>query len=129
MRGGGSPTSSKDDKAVVSLSSGNGIYMNKTQFFSGSQSSSAMITGSSSGSVFQPTFDSGFVIQTGSLDLQVNGLNLLSEQTNQKDITNTFDFFISSSLKDIVIFAQRSGSGITLKEDDKIIMNFQQALE
>ncbi len=43
-----------------------------------------MITGSSSGSVFQPTFDSGFVIQTGSLDLQVNGLNLLSEQTNQK---------------------------------------------
>jgi hypothetical protein len=88
-----------------------------------------MITGSSSGSVFQPTFDSGFVIQTGSLDLQVNGLNLLSEQTNQKDITNTFDFFISSSLKDIVIFAQRSGSGITLKEDDKIIMNFQQALE
>ena len=129
MRGGGSPTSSKDDKAVVSLSSGNGIYMNKTQFFSGSQSSSAMITGSSSGSVFQPTFDSGFVIQTGSLDLQVNGVNLLSEQTNQKDITNTFDFFISSSLKDIVIFAQRSGSGITLKEDDKIIMNFQQALE
>ena len=34
MRGGGSPTSSKDDKAVVSLSSGNEIYMNKTQFFS-----------------------------------------------------------------------------------------------
>lgn len=113
----------------MSLGSANEIYMNKTQFFSGSQSSSAMITGSSSGSVFQPTFDSGFVIQTGSLDLSVNGINLLSEPTNQKDVTNTFDFFVSSSLKDIVVFRQRSGSGINLQSDDKIIINFQQAIE
>ncbi len=133
MRNDGEPTSSKDTVAVLNLGFGNIQYFNKSAYYSGSQSSSVFpITSNyedASGSVFSPTLSSGTKFKTGSVSVQWNGIDLTS--TTDQKTSGSVDFYLSSSLKDIIISRQEapwvsSGSGLFLDLDDDLLINYQQ---
>ena len=133
MRGSGNISSSKDDNAVVNLSTANSLFLSKTEFFSGSQSASAAIhpEGIPTGSIYTLSPDSGRLAMTGSVNVSLNGLSLLSEPTHQKSSSSLYDFYVSSSAKDVVILHQRSGSqgnfnGPNVDEDDLLTISYQQ---
>ena len=133
MRGSGNISSSKDDNAVVNLSTGNTLFSYKTEFFSGSQSASAAIhpEGIPTGSIYTLSPDSGRLAMTGSVNVSLNGVSLLSESTHQRSSSSLYDFYVSSSAKDVVILHQRSGSqgnfnGPNVDEEDLLTINYQQ---
>ena len=122
MRGVGEPTSSKDDKALLSVSNANSIYNLKSFRVSGSQSSSLS---ASQGQVYQPTLESERRIMSQSVQVKLNGLELTSAD-NQIGFTSGFDYFVSSSLKEVVIRKRQSdNSGFTIKNTDFVTIIFQ----
>ena len=122
MRGSGEPTSSRDDKALLSVSNANSIYNLKSFRVSGSQSSSLS---ASQGQVYQPTLESERRIMSSSVQVKLNGLELTSAN-DQVGFTSGFDYFVSSSFKDVVIRKRQSdNSGFTLKETDFVTIIFQ----
>ena len=138
MRGSGNISSSKDDKAVVNLSTGNTLFSYKTEYFSGSQSSSVAIhpAGTPTGSAYTLSPDTNRMIMSGSVDVSLNGLSLLSEATHQKASSSLYDFYLSGSAQDndlkyVVILHQRSGSqgnfnGPNVEEEDLLLIRYQQ---
>ena len=122
MRGVGEPTSSKDDKALISVSNANSTYNLKSFRVSGSQSSSLS---ASQGQVYQPTLESERRIMSQSVQVKLNGLELTSAD-NQIGFTSGFDYFVSSSLKEVVIRKRQSdNSGFTIKNTDFVTIIFQ----
>ena len=68
---------------------------------------------------------------TGSVNVSLNGVSLLSESTHQRSSSSLYDFYVSSSVKDVVILHRRSGSqgnfnGPNVAEEDLLIINYQQ---
>ena len=122
MRGSGEPTSSRDDKALISVSNANSMYNLKSFRVSGSQSSSLS---ASQGQVYQPTLESERRIMSQSVQVKLNGLELTSAD-NQIGFTSGFDYFVSSSLKEVVIRKRQSdNSGFTIKNTDFVTIIFQ----
>ena len=122
MRGGGEPTSSRDDKALLSVSNANSIYNLKSFRVSGSQSSSLS---ASQGQVYQPTLESERRIMSSSVQVKLNGIEMISAD-DQVGFTSGFDYFVSSSFKDVVIRKRQSdNSGFTLKDTDFVTIVFQ----
>ena len=95
MRNSGSPTSSLDTKAVINMEYGNLFYHQKSLILSGSESSSKdgntqlydLQLGSNSSSM---------EVLTGSLQVSVNGTNLVSNN-NQLNSNDPADFFLTGS--------------------------------
>ena len=122
MRGGGEPTSSRDDKALLSVSNANSTYNLKSFRVSGSQSSSLS---ASQGQVYQPTLETDRRIMSQSVQVKLNGLEL-SSADNQIGFSSGFDYFVSSSLKEVVIRKRQSdNSGFTIKNTDFVTIIFQ----
>ena len=122
MRGGGEPTSSRDDKALLSVSNANSTYNLKSFRVSGSQSSSLS---ASDGQIYQPTLETNRRIMSQSVQVKLNGLEL-SSADNQIGFTSGFDYFVSSSLKEVVIRKRQSdNSGFTIKNTDFVTIIFQ----
>jgi hypothetical protein len=122
MRGGGEPTSSRDDKALLSVSNANSTYNLKSFRVSGSQSSSLS---ASQGQIYQPTLETNRRIMSQSVQVKLNGLEL-SSADNQIGFSSGFDYFVSSSLKEVVIRKRQSdNSGFTIKESDFVTIIFQ----
>jgi len=122
MRGSGEPTSSRDDKALLSVSNANSIYNLKSFRVSGSQSSSLS---ASQGQVYQPTLESERRIMSSSVQVKLNGIEMISAD-DQVGFTSGFDYFVSSSFKDVVIRKRQSdNSGFTLKDTDFVTIVFQ----
>jgi hypothetical protein len=122
MRGVGEPTSSKDDKALISVSNANSTYNLKSFRVSGSQSSSLS---ASQGQVYQPTLETERRIMSSSVQVKLNGLELTSAN-DQIGFTSGFDYFVSSSFKDVVIRKRQSdNSGFTLTNTDFVTIIFQ----
>ena len=125
MRGAGEPTSSKDDKALLSLSNANSTYNLKSFRVSGSQSSSLS---ASDGQIYQPTLETNRRIMSQSVQVKLNGLELISAD-NQIGYTSGFDYFVSSSLKEVVIRKKQSdNTGFTIKESDFVTILFQREI-
>jgi hypothetical protein len=122
MRGVGEPTSSRDDKALLSVSNANSTYNLKSFRVSGSQSSSLS---ASQGQVYQPTLETERRIMSSSVQVKLNGLELTSAN-DQVGFTSGFDYFVSSSFKDVVIRKRQSdNSGFTLTNTDYVTIIFQ----
>lgn len=126
LRGVGEPTSSKDDKALISVSNANSTYNLKSFRVSGSQSSSLS---ASVGQVYQPTLETNRRIMSQSLQVKLNGLELTSAD-NQIGYTSGFDYYLSGSYKDVVIRTRQSdNTGFTIKETDFVTIIFQSEIE
>ena len=122
MRGGGEPTSSRDDKALISVSNANSMYNLKSQRVSGNQSSSLS---ASQGQVYQPTLESERRIMSSSVQVKLNGLELTSAN-DQVGYTSGFDYYVSSSYKDVVIRKRQSdNTGFTITDSDFVTIIFQ----
>ena len=60
-----------------------------------------------------------------SVQVKLNGLELVSAD-NQIGFSSGFDYFVSSSLKEVVIRKRQSdNSGFTIKESDFVTIIFQ----
>ena len=122
MRGGGEPTSSRDDKALISVSNANSTYNLKSFRVSGSQSSSLS---ASKGQIYQPTLESERRIMSSSVQVKLNGLELTSAN-DQVGYTSGFDYYLSSSYKDVVIRKRQSdNTGFTITDSDYVTIIFQ----
>ena len=122
MRGGGEPTSSRDDKALISVSNANSTYNLKSFRVSGSQSSSLS---ASKGQIYQPTLESERRIMSSSVQVKLNGLEITSAN-DQVGYTSGFDYYLSSSYKDVVIRKRQSdNSGFTLTNSDYVTILYQ----
>ena len=122
MRGSGEPTSSRDDKALISVSNANSMYNLKSFRVSGSQSSSLS---ASQGQVYQPTLESERRIMSSSVQVKLNGLELTSAN-DQVGYTSGFDYYVSSSYKDVVIRKRQSdNTGFTITDSDFVTIIFQ----
>ena len=122
MRGSGEPTSSRDDKAVISVSNANSTYNLKSFRVSGSQSSSLS---ASQGQIYQPTLESERRIMSSSVQVKLNGLELTSAN-DQVGYTSGFDYYLSSSYKDVVIRKRQSdNTGFTITDSDYVTIIFQ----
>ena len=122
MRGTGEPSSSLDTKCVLNLGYGNSAYYQNTSYFSGSQSSS--LSADTSGSVYQPILDSGKQLVDGTVEVQINGMELTcnASQSNAAGV----DFYLSSSFKDVIIKnVNFDYNGINIESDDDIVMTYQ----
>ena len=122
MRGSGEPTSSRDDKALISVSNANSTYNLKSFRVSGSQSSSLS---ASQGQIYQPTLESERRIMSSSVQVKLNGLELTSAN-DQVGYTSGFDYYLSSSYKDVVIRKRQSdNTGFTITDSDYVTIIFQ----
>ena len=122
MRGSGEPTSSRDDKALISVSNANSMYNLKSFRVSGSQSSSLS---ASKGQIYQPTLESERRIMSSSVQVKLNGLEITSAN-DQVGYTSGFDYYLSSSYKDVVIRKRQSdNSGFTLTNSDYVTILYQ----
>ena len=124
MRYGGEPTSSADTTAVLTLGYVSASFLEDFAYFSGSQSSSLDEVTTPDRQVFTLSMASGHKLRNGSLNIGVNGANLLAP-ANQKDTGSMKDFFISSSIGGSVsINKLHANGGITLDESDNITINY-----
>ena len=124
MRYGGEPTSSADTSAVLTLGYVSASFLEVFTHFSGSQSSSIDTTPTPDRQVFTLSMTSGHKLRNGSLNIGVNGANLIAP-ANQKDTGSMKDFFISSSIGGSVsINKLHANGGITLDESDNITINY-----
>jgi len=122
MRGSGEPTSSRDDKALISVSNANSMYNLKSFRVSGSQSSSLS---ASNGQIYQPTLETDRRIMSSSVQVKLNGLEITSAN-DQVGYTSGFDYYLSSSYKDVVIRKRQSdNSGFTLTNSDYVTILYQ----
>ena len=122
MRGVGEPTSSRDDKALISVSNANSTYNLKSFRVSGSQSSSLS---ASKGQIYQPTLESERRIMSSSVQVKLNGLEITSAN-DQVGYTSGFDYYLSSSYKDVVIRKRQSdNSGFTITNSDYVTILYQ----
>jgi hypothetical protein len=95
MRNDGSPTSSRDSKAVINYEQGNKFYQQNTLVLSGSQSSS--LSGTTQLYDLQLGSDSSSMsVLTGSLQVSLNGTHMISN-TNQMTSESPADFFLTGS--------------------------------
>ena len=124
MRYGGEPTSSADTTAVLTLGYVSASFLEDFAYFSGSQSSSLDEVTTPDRQVFTLSMASGHKLRNGSLNIGVNGANLIAP-ANQKDTGSMKDFFISSSINGIVsINKLHTYGGLTLDESDNITINY-----
>ena len=122
MRGLGEPTSSRDDKALISVSNANSMYNLKSFRVSGSQSSSLS---ASAGQIYQPTLESERRIMSSSVQVKLNGLELTSAN-DQVGYTSGYDYYLSSSYKDVVIRKRQSdNTGFTITNSDYVTILYQ----
>lgn len=131
MRSSGEPSSSGDNKSVLSLGFADKAYFRKVQYFSGSMSGST----SSTGSQYRPTFDSSMRGKNGTFVVKFNGIDLLNSQTDQTttgSLSGTSDWYIDEDQKRVNIKTQVVTDGVvyglSIKSTDDIIISFQQEL-
>ena len=98
------------------------MYNLKSQRVSGNQSSSLS---ASQGQVYQPTLESDRRIMSSSVQVKLNGLELTSAN-DQVGYTSGFDYYVSSSYKDVVIRKRQSdNTGFTITDSDYVTIIFQ----
>jgi hypothetical protein len=129
MRNNGSPTSSRDTKAVINLEYGNFFYYQNQLILSGSESSSKDGTtqlydlqlGANSAS---------YQALTGSLQVLANGVSLVSNN-NQLSSNDPADFFLTGSSTysqthlAVVGATSNLSAGFNLRPTDKLNISYQ----
>ena len=120
MRGDGSQVSGSD---LVNLNYVGTNYYRVQNHFNGNGSSS--IDASTNSQVFNVTIDSGYKIKNGTIECNVNGVNMISntDQINSGGI----DFYMSASATQVCIRKlYTNGNGMNLDSDDLVNISYQQ---
>ena len=132
MRNGGSPTSSKDLKAVINYEYGNIFYQQSTLLLSGSQSSS--LSGTTQLYDLQlGSHSSSYSVLTGSLQVSLNGADMVSN-TNQMTSGSPADFFLTGSSTygktHLAVLSPSSNlaPGFNLKPTDRLNIVYQKTV-
>lgn len=132
MRNSGTPTSSLDSKAVINLEHGDIFYHQKTLVLSGSQSSSKDGTDQLY-DLQLGTYSSSYHVLTGSLQVSLNGANIVSN-TNQMTSGSPADFYITGSSTysqthlAVVGATSNLSAGFNLVTDDTINITYQKTM-
>jgi len=121
MRGTGAPSSSADDNAIITYGYLVGNFINRQQYFSGSQSSSLDSNGHQVYQVsFAPTGSQR--VNNDSLEVHLNGLSL---RRNETPAQHSSDYFLSSTNK-VTIYKVTGSYGYSLKDEDRLKIKFTQ---
>ena len=132
MRNSGSPTSSKDSKAIINLEHGDLFYHQKTLILSGSQSSSKDGTDQLY-DLQLGAYSSSYHILTGSLQVLLNGATMVSNN-NQLSSGSPADFYITGSSTysqthlAVVGATSNLSAGFNLITIDKLNITYQKSI-
>ena len=130
MRKNGSPTSSKDTKAIINLETGDNFYHRQQLVLSGSQTASSGVS-----QVYdltaQSNFTSSYKAMTGSVNVRFNGQSLVSN-AGQLSSASPADFYLSGSHNEWVIIkspASKLSPGREMKSTDNLLITFQKTVK
>ena len=130
MRKNGSPTSSKDTKAIINLETGDNFYHRQQLVLSGSETASSGVS-----QVYdltaQSNFTSSYKAMTGSVNVRFNGQSLVSN-AGQLSSASPADFYLSGSHNEWVIIkspASKLSPGREMKSTDNLLITFQKTVK